>query len=326
MTATTNVQPEKILKDLSKLWVDLGKEDSQNGAAGVLRACAMTLIAAVEQEADAQEAAETIANLVHQHPSRVIVMRILEDHDTLEARVFAQCWMPFGSRQQICCEQIEITASKSRVDDLPKLVLGIMAPDLPVVIWCRGERLLRDPAFQQLFPLADKIIVDSAAFADALAALEFIRHFIAAGRNVADLAWTRLTPLREMVAQMFANPAALAQLKNLTKVTISCRGPATSSPLHYLSAWLRSTVTAPLELKHLEIEYGEPAAETFELCGVRFTGPDFDASIWMEDQMAEIRNGPLTYRMAFGKRTHCDLLREELSVPGVDSIYRRCLA
>ena len=30
--------------------------------------------------------------------------------------------------------------------------------------------------------------------------------------------------------------------------------------------------------------------------------------------------------LAFGTRTDCDLLREELSVPGVDTIYRRCLA
>ena len=48
------VQPERILKDLAKLWIDLGKEDHQKGSAGVLRACAMTLIAAVEEEGDAQ--------------------------------------------------------------------------------------------------------------------------------------------------------------------------------------------------------------------------------------------------------------------------------
>ena len=326
MTATANVQPEKILKDLSKLWVDLGKEDTEKGSAGVLRACAMTLIAAVEEESQALEAGETIANLVHQHPSRVIVMRVLsEGGSALDARVFAQCWMPFGRSQQICCEQIEITASSSRVSDLPKLVLGIMAPDLPVVIWCTGERLLRDPSFQQLFPLADKIVVDSAAFADAPAALGFIRHFMAAGRNLADLNWTRLTPLREMVAQMFANAGALAKLKDLTSVTVSYAGPAQAtaenmpSSLHYLSAWLRSTLTAPVQLDFAESGVG------FEIRGIRFAGPDFDAAIALEGVAAQIRMGSMAHRMAFPKRSDCDLLREELSVSGVDSIYRKCL-
>ena len=44
----------------------------------------------------------------------------------LAARVFAQCWMPFGHRQQICCEQIEITASDA---SLPDLAAGGAAAD-----------------------------------------------------------------------------------------------------------------------------------------------------------------------------------------------------
>ena len=40
----------------------------------------------------------------------------------MEARVFAQCWMPFGKRQQICCEQIEITASETSLADAASLI------------------------------------------------------------------------------------------------------------------------------------------------------------------------------------------------------------
>src|SRR5438094_770354 len=168
------VQPERILKDLAKLWVDLAKEDSEKGSSGVLRACAMTLIAAVEEEADAASVGETLAELMHQHPSRAIVLRVCaEQESALDARVFAQCWMPFGRRQQICCEQVEITASPSRVDDLPKLVLGLTVPDLPVVLWCRSERLANDASFQQLFPLATKIIVDTERFAHSGGGLSF---------------------------------------------------------------------------------------------------------------------------------------------------------
>ena len=53
------VRPERLLKDLRNLWVDLGKHEP----AGVLRACAMTLIVVVEEERDAQAIGETIAAL-----------------------------------------------------------------------------------------------------------------------------------------------------------------------------------------------------------------------------------------------------------------------
>ena len=38
---STAVRPESILKDLARLWADLGKEDNANEKAGVLRACAI---------------------------------------------------------------------------------------------------------------------------------------------------------------------------------------------------------------------------------------------------------------------------------------------
>ncbi len=42
MAAT--VSPDHILKELSELWVGLGKQGQQEGGAGVLRACSMTLV------------------------------------------------------------------------------------------------------------------------------------------------------------------------------------------------------------------------------------------------------------------------------------------
>jgi len=50
------VRPETLLKDLGKLWVDLGKQQEN----GVLRACSMTFIAALEEQADAAAMGETM--------------------------------------------------------------------------------------------------------------------------------------------------------------------------------------------------------------------------------------------------------------------------
>ncbi len=165
--ALSSVQPEKILKELEKLWIEMGQGEPDKSNP-VLRACSMTFLVALDEDDDAQAAGETLAELMHEHPSRAIVLRIdTRPGETLEAVVLAQCWMPFGRRQQICCEQIEIRASASRLEEVPRIVMGVMVPDLPVVLWCRGAGLCRDERFQKLFPMIDKVIVDSAHFADA---------------------------------------------------------------------------------------------------------------------------------------------------------------
>ena len=93
-----SVQPERILKELAGLWSGMSKGDSQGVNSGVLRACAMTLVVAAESESDAMAAGETLGELMHEHPSRAIVLRPSAKDGDLEARVFAQCWMPFGKR------------------------------------------------------------------------------------------------------------------------------------------------------------------------------------------------------------------------------------
>src|SRR5687768_6090310 len=102
------IEPDRILKDLRHLWRDLAKQEESD----VLRACAMTLIVVSSAADDAQATGETVAALMHEHPSRLILVTVRTDRTTtLDGRVSAQCWRPFGSRQQICCEQIEIDAS-----------------------------------------------------------------------------------------------------------------------------------------------------------------------------------------------------------------------
>ena len=67
------VRPERLLKDLRNLWVDLGKDEP----AGVLRACAMTLDRRGRGGAGrAGDRARRSPHLMHEHPSRAIVLRV----------------------------------------------------------------------------------------------------------------------------------------------------------------------------------------------------------------------------------------------------------
>src|SRR5690606_24675620 len=116
--------PEAILKELSDLWVSLGKQEESE----VLRACAMTLIMACGEEEDPGAASQLLAELIHENPSRAIILHVVSSQEpVLESRVVAQCWMPFGKRQQICCEQIELTASPSRLADVQRILGALVA-------------------------------------------------------------------------------------------------------------------------------------------------------------------------------------------------------
>src|SRR5213079_752180 len=85
----------------------------------------------------------------------------------LTERVYQQCWKPFGQRQQICCEQIELTASDAALGDLPSVLLPLVVADLPVVLWCRSPRVMAMPEFEDIARIATKVVLDSAAFENA---------------------------------------------------------------------------------------------------------------------------------------------------------------
>ena len=125
----TTIAPEKILKELAELWVDSGKQGKAEGGTGVLRACSMTLLVLAEAGDDTQGLGETIAALMPEHPARAIVVRLSGAGDrSLAERVYSQCWMPFGQRRQICCEQVEITVSDAALADLQSVVLPLTVP------------------------------------------------------------------------------------------------------------------------------------------------------------------------------------------------------
>src|SRR6185312_12469819 len=113
MSSTATIQPERILKDLQQLWAQLAQDQAELG--GVLRACAMTLVVAAEDAADADRVRQTVGVLMHNHPSRAVILRPSGEGRgvDLDARIFAECWKPFGKAQQICSEGIEITAGKN---------------------------------------------------------------------------------------------------------------------------------------------------------------------------------------------------------------------
>jgi glucose-6-phosphate dehydrogenase assembly protein OpcA len=328
MAAAGTISPDRILHEMADLWVTLGKQGE--GDAGVLRACSMTLVVAAEESDDAQAIGETLAALMPEHPSRAIVIRFRADGErALSSRVFAQCWMPFGHRQQICCEQIEIKASDGSLPEVAAVLMPLKVPDLPVIVWCRSPRIFGLGGFAQLAAIAQKVVVDSGAFEPQASAFKGFSGAVAAGHSVADLSWTRLTRWRELIAQIFENRAQLAHLPEAAKITIRYSASATPATAYYLAAWLMhglEKVGAHPQVQ-FAAEPGEPSGRLtlVELCAQ--SGADPIVSIALaEGHAADIRVGGLVSKTLLPALNDYSLMREELSIPGRDPAFERALA
>lgn len=252
-------QPEQILKGLGKLWTSLGQEEKQQGKPTVLRACAMTLIAATDAPDGGFSASQMISELMREHPSRGIVLAVSDQTERgLEARVLAQCWKPFGKAQQICCEQIEITARPESWPNVGPTLVGLIAADLPVIFWCGHKAALSPDAtpdqkagLQAILDLSTKVIVDTAGD-DASTAFDLIARLRGNGRVIADLEWTRLTPWREPIAQIFDNPARENKFNNFHTIEIAYTDAWPRASVLYAAGWLSAPHAAKVSFVKAE--------------------------------------------------------------------------
>ncbi len=328
---STTIQPERVLRELAELWVTLGKESDPAHSSGVLRACTMTLITLVEETEDPSDVWSTMAALMPEHPSRAIVIRF---HPSavreLASRVFSQCWMPFGHRRQICCEQIEIRASDASLPDLAPVVLPLAVADLPVMVWCRSARLFGLPEFPQIARIAHKLLLDSSAFPDPASILAEIHG--RRGQVWGDLAWTRLTRVRELISQIFESRSYLAQVPEIAQVAVTYGGTLPPTGADYLAAWILDCLEsagAHPQMKWLRAP-DVPAGQIsrIELTGAAEGGLRVAICVSGDQaqQCAEVQIDSLATHTVFPPDNDYELLREELSIPGRDAVYERTLA
>jgi len=240
---------------LGKLWTSLGQEESHQGKPTVMRACAMTLIVATDEADCGFAASQIIPELMREHPSRGIVLAIDESSQTsLQARVLAQCWKPFGKAQQICCEQIEILSSPDDWPNVAPTLVGVTVADLPVIFWCRHKGALSASATGEqragldvILDLSSKVIIDTEG-EDAAAAFALISRLRREGRVLADLEWARLTFWREPLAQIFDNPARTNHLSSFHTIEIMHTGEKVTPSAAYAAGWFASVSKAKISL------------------------------------------------------------------------------
>jgi glucose-6-phosphate dehydrogenase assembly protein OpcA len=194
-------------------------------AGGVASGLALTLVAVVDEKRvrDA-EAAATIAAAAH--PCRILIVArydVTDTHSRLDAEIVV------GGRLGPC-EAVVMRMRGRLALHAESVAMPLMAPDVPVVTWWHSEA----PALVAHDPLgvfADRRITDATQSPDPIATLRARADDYAPGDT--DLAWTRTTPWRTLIAGAFD---AYAQPVQSVAITASDKDPSAA----LLGGWLKA--------------------------------------------------------------------------------------
>jgi glucose-6-phosphate dehydrogenase assembly protein OpcA len=227
-----------IERELQLVW--RAASETETGDA-VLRASMLNFIVYTsERDADMSS---VVARVSADLPCRAFVLMDADpmpSHPPLEAWISSHCQPAGPGGKQVCCEQITIRVTPAASESLPSTLLALLVPDLPTALWWPGDVALEGPLLSRLARDIDLLVVDSTTFGDVPRGMSATARWSwHDGRAVADLAWARLDPWRELAAAPFDSPACAAFLPAITAVEIEHTAGARSMAF-LLTGWLAS--------------------------------------------------------------------------------------
>ena len=268
--------------------------------ATVVRAALANLIVPLSPS-DFDRIRPVLIDVTRRHPSRLF--RVERDEsdaagEGLRSYATAVCHLRPGGGL-ICTEEIVLSWDDASGPLVPSAVASLLVGDLPAVLLELNQGL--DPAWQEkLAEIADVRILDSSL---APGAAEYPslwgRRPGRAGGPLHDLAWARLAPWREILAETFDRTEAARGISSIQDVAIHHLGADPPSGAWLLAGWFASRLgwkPRGLAGRHLRLDApGRPVSVSFvedEGTGVEHraaSGPASRAIV-----RVRIRSGPPT--------------------------------
>ncbi|GHH71483.1 glucose-6-phosphate dehydrogenase assembly protein OpcA [Streptosporangium violaceochromogenes] len=261
----------------------------------------LTLVV-VSDEGNQYDAVRAATDAAREHPSRILVVipRDAAEPNRLDAEI------RFGESTPGEVILLRLYGELTRHAD--SVISPLLLTDTPVVAWWPGD-CPKIPAKDPVGVLAQRRIVDARSAADSVKAItERIRGYVPGDT---DLAWTRLTSWRSLLAAAFDQPVGRVS-----------GGVVESVPGHasawLLAAWLSDRLGAPMKV----VESAGPG-----LTAVRLSAADGDITVTRGDaRMATLsRPGQPDRRVALTRRPMSELLAEELRRLDPDEIYEAAI-
>ena len=265
----------------------------------------LTLVIVTDDGTKTEEAIDAANDASREHPCRVIV--VARGARKAAPRLDAQIRVGGDAGAS---EVIVLRLYGELANEGASCVVPLLLPDTPVVAWWPNEAP-PVPAEDPIGQLAQRRITDTAAEKNPIRALEQRRVGYRPGDT--DLAWTRLTLWRAMLASAFDLPP----YEKVTEAEVSGESDSPSTDL--LAAWLAGCLKVPV--KRLKATHGEGIVD------VRLERRSGHVGLSRPDG----RVGTLTQpgqperRVALQRRQVRDCLAEELRRLDPDEVYETAL-
>ena len=196
----------------------------------------MNLIVYVENERYRDWVSERAWRIADKHPSRMIALDAVKGHHgtKVQAQEPQQDDAP-----KIFREGVELGVDGIRAAQRVQFVEALLVKDIPCVLWWAADRLFSSETFAGLLKIVEHVILDSSGTDTEPNALREFSSYFSDKKDVAlgDLAWMRLDPWRDVIAQFFDEPSMRDELLAIRRVTISA---GSDSEMLYLAGWLAS--------------------------------------------------------------------------------------
>ncbi len=190
------------------------------------------------------------------------------------------------------------------------MAIPLLLPDAPVVAWWPGEPPA-SPSADPVGQLAQRRITDAFAARSPSRAIQRRRTTYAPGDT--DLAWTRITTWRALLA------AALDQPPHETVSSVEVAGEAESPSTDLLAGWLAARLQVPVSRKRATRGEGVVSVRLERRSGpIELTRPDGKVGTLTQP-------GQPDRRVALQRRKARDCLAEELRRLDPDEVYAEAL-
>jgi len=223
----------KVHDELDRLWGEWSeaKRRSLNGAQSapeweLMRASTLNLIAIAETPKHAEAIEETVGSLTEFTPSRTVVLvrSGAPKSGGLGIRVSVHEHALAKGQAAIRFESVRIAAKRGNDELLASVTSALLVSELPDFLWLPASEIAGNPLLGDLLELADRLIVDTATLQDLSGHLRFLADLAQQPKpapKLTDLAWSRLMPWRQLIAQFFDQQATQPCLECIDEVTIS---------------------------------------------------------------------------------------------------------
>ncbi|WP_405732425.1 glucose-6-phosphate dehydrogenase assembly protein OpcA [Streptomyces sp. NBC_01537] len=258
----------------------------------------------VTDEGNHYDALKAANDASKEHPSRILVVikrpgRSPRDRRTARLDAEVRVGGETGTGETVLLRMHGELANHAQ-----SVVLPLLLPDAPVVVWWPDTAPL-NPAEDLLGRLAARRITDAAAAEDPVASLTLRADTYTPGDT--DLAWTRITPWRSVLA------AALDQ-KHAAISGAVVEGEAYNPSTELLGLWLAERLGVPVERR---------VSDGPGLTAVRLNTSDGEIRLDRPNgSLAELAMpGQPERRVALQRRNTAELIAEELRRLDPDEAY-----